>query len=205
MKTVVAVALVLFLCAGAWAGPVLDQEQSTQNGGSAYNASRSLAQTFTAGLSGKLSSIDLGFSSSDPTYPTTIEIRTTALGLPTDTVLGSISPTGGFVYGWNSIDFSGENIFVNAGTMYSFVLSSDEPQGSYSNWLQVRWDATAYLAGRFFEDVGSGWNPYLSMGEADAQFRTYVDVGNPVPAPGAMVLVGMGTSLVTWLRRRRAL
>lgn len=212
MRVRVSFVLALFLCSAAWAAPMLDQYQITTDGGAAFADGLSRGQTFTAGLSGKLTQVDLGMDigfggNPRPDYPSTVEVRTIASDLPTDTILGSVFMPDGFSYGWNSIDFSSQNVQVVTGTTYAIVVWNDEvpPAGpigpEYSNWLRVNWDGTSYPAGQLVTDTGTGW--YFGPGQADAQFRTYVDPAYAIPAPSALALAGLGSVLGAWLRKRR--
>lgn len=213
MKTVLfyfALAVSLLLCSTAFSIPTLDQYQENDDGGAAFYEGMSIAQTFTAGLSGKLDHVEVGIGRPPgPTYPTTMEIRTTVCGLPSCNILGSVNvPTGGLVWGWNSFDFSAQCIPMSTGTMYAMVLSCNDPAlDVYSNWVLIDWemDGIAYMAGQYCANYGSGWEVVdlgPPIGEGDWQFRTYVD---PIPAPGAILLGSIGAGLVGWLRRRRTL
>src|SRR5882757_8143739 len=84
-------ALLLGVAPSASAG-TLDQQQTGFDSFSSagVNSNQSLAQTFTAGITGRLDQADLVLSTfSSPTDPVTIEIRNAAGGLPGNTVLAS--------------------------------------------------------------------------------------------------------------------
>lgn len=208
--------MVLLFCSAAWAAPTLDQSQYASNGGTAISKARSFGQTFTAGLSGQLMSVDMMFSSmgSGPYYPATVQIQTASGGLPTGTVLGSLNFPTGFNYGLNAIDLSSFDISVTAGSQYAIVLSNDEvpvffpSDGIEVKWWAPGWDTDPYAGGALVENNGSGWQVLHGIfGDADAYFATWVETAAipVVPAPGVLLLVAVGSALVTGLRRRRLL
>ncbi len=213
MRVGIAAGLVLVLSGAAWAD-LVDQQQTAQSGGLKFGSAQTVGQTFTAGLSGQLTSIDLGmygdfFTGAPPVYPSTVEIRTTASNMPTDTVLGSVYMASGFTNGWNSIDLSSENIMMTADTMYSIVLRNDEVRqyiGYYTDAVYVKWDPTAYPDGQLVVNNGSGWFVFTNFmsQQGDAQFRTYVDT-TVVPLPGAVVLCGIGLAFAGRMVQRKRL
>jgi hypothetical protein len=185
---VAAGALLLGGAASASAG-TLDQQQTgfdTTSSG-AINASESLAQTFTAGITGHVDQADLVLSNFfSPTEPVTIEIRNVAGGTPGNTVLASASipvsaipndPNPAFV----SATF-GAPAPVTAGTQYALVAWSTEVTGSVG-W-SYRFSTNPYPAGAAFNN-GSGppsgdWN--MPSGD-DFAFKTYVAPSPPAAPP----------------------
>jgi len=176
----------------------------------------SLAQTFTPGVSGQLDHIDLLMGDDtfpDPSYPATVSIRTTVGGLePSDTVLGTVNVTTGFVVGWNSIDFLGESVFLTAGTRYGIVMENDDINRDVdpTDTWRVQFRDNHYLGGAHWarnRDATGGWGPwYLPIGskpgvppslagDADAAFRTYM-----VPEPASLALLLLGGLML--LRRK---
>jgi len=196
---VTSLSVVLLFCSGVYAVPTLDQYQYDQAGGTFLLSGNKVAQTFTAGLTGLLDSIEMGCSS---TVATTWEIRETTAGAPSDAVLGSVTVSSDMSLGWNVIDFSSEGIAVNAGTMYAIVTYHSG--ADFEEHVQVKWDPASYAAGQYWIDEGSGWEVQTWSGGGDLQFRTYVEP-SIIPAPGALLLGTLGAGIVGWMRRRRAI
>jgi hypothetical protein len=164
---------------GTAAAGTLDQQQP--NGGGVtfdIDSTQSLAQTFTAGLSGGLDQVDLKLAAggAPPTLPLIVEIRNVAGGSPGGTVFatGSIpasaapSPPAAFV----SLSFANPAV-VTAGTQYAIVAYN-------ANVIPSRWgwavDATnPYAPGSAFHVAASPPGPtWMSDAGSDLAFKTYV-------------------------------
>jgi hypothetical protein len=154
----------------------LDQQQPNGGGVSLQiQNAQSLAQTFTAGLSGGLDQVDLKLSGASPTQPLFVEIRNTAGSAPGTTVLatGSVPASAApasatFV----SLGFATPPP-VTAGTQYAIVAYSATPVSNRWNWAV---DATnPYERGSTFFIASSPPGPaWMIQAGTDLSFKTYV-------------------------------
>ncbi|SET44071.1 PEP-CTERM protein-sorting domain-containing protein [Nitrosomonas marina] len=190
--------------------PVIDQSQ-TVNGGGTNNITyvNRLAQTFTVGMSGLFTGIDIlaqGLGS-DPDITVSIQSLDTN-GFPDDSnILGSSTLSGPSLItssptDWH-FDFLASNIVVNAGDQLALVLSSTDDPWSTGDVSVVFWGPHSslgdfYTGGGYFatwdQNTGQdcGW---CSAGGRDMYFRTYVDQDLSivsVPEPTTMMLFGIG-------------
>jgi hypothetical protein len=187
VASAVGAALLLGTTASASAG-TLDQQQTGFDSFSsgAVDSSESLAQTFTAGITGHVDQADLVLSKFfSPTQPATIEIRDVAGGLPGATVLASTSvPTSAIPADPNPAFVPatfGTPAPVTAGTQYALVAWSTEAVGAIG-W-SYRSSTNPYPGGGGVNSQASppssDWN--VPPGD-DFAFKTYV-----VPSPPALV------------------
>ena len=164
----------------------LDQQQPTV-GSMALNAHsmQSVAQTFTAGLTGKLDQVDLNLNKSGtPPVPLTVELRDVSAGLPGSAVLASQSVLASSVVafpgsGWVSFAFPTPGS-VTAGTQYAIVAQSAAVFPDTYAWSQGT-GTDPYAGGAAYFASSSppttAWMP-VPIGPPDFAFKTYV-----VPAP----------------------
>jgi hypothetical protein len=163
------------LVPGAAVAGTLDQQQtdgSTNPG--AVGTTESLAQTFTAGLSGGLDRVDLNLSKvGAPTNPLYVEIRGVSGGVPGATVLAgqsvppsSVSTGQAFV----PISFASPAAVV-AGTQYAIVASSAAGGNPYE-WHYG--PGNTYAAGNPCFTNGPPSGTWSCGGFGDFAFRTYV-------------------------------
>jgi hypothetical protein len=130
--------------------------------------------------------------------------------MPTSPVLrpagGSAKPFRGdfymqFVAPVGSVEFlSGSWNQVGAGIIQAYDPAGNPIGGSYSNTgLGPQMINIAGL-GPIGKVYFSSANDPIGSGIDDLRFGA-----DPIPAPGALLLVGLGTGIVGWLRKRRAL
>jgi hypothetical protein len=165
----------------------LDQQQPTV-ATIAWNAhsTQNVAQTFTAGLSGKLDQIDLSLNKSGtPPVPLIVELRDVSAGLPGGAVLASQSVLASSVVaspgsGWVSFAFPTPGS-VTAGTQYAIVAHSAAMFPDTYAWSQgAGTDPYAGGAAYLASPPTTAWTPV--PGPTDFAFKTYV-VPTPPPTP----------------------
>jgi Ca2+-binding RTX toxin-like protein len=173
-------ALLLTSAAPASAG-TLDQQQTSSNTFANLFTNQSLAQTFTAGISGGLDQVDLLLSKSGtPPASVTVEIRNTSAGNPGTAVLATASlPTSaiGTSAGFVPVTFAAPAP-VAAGTQYAIVVYSPGTGGDRAEW-RYQDGGNPYSPGAFFFTTdpippGPGTWIVADGGDNDAAFRTYV-------------------------------
>lgn len=181
------------------AAPILDQ--SFLGGEGSVSGEAPFAQTFTVGIGGRLSRVDLGiFGDMD----VTVEIRQTSLGVPLlsdDPLdqLGQVTVTPPQLpVGLVSVDFRPFNISAMPGDVLAIVLRGP----GVHNWL-AGFDAdAAYPGGEAFLREGAGWHTldgvFPTISQADFHFQTFV------PEPASISLLGVGIACLVARRRTRA-
>jgi len=188
----------------AQAAPALDQEFAPASP-TLYTEFSELtrAQTFTVGAAGLLSRFEVLIQSNSPGSTTGLfEIHPTVAGVP---VLGSDPLASAIVtYGTSEglafygADISSFGIMVSAGDVLAIVNPGHQPDYS-ARWWAGMFTGDHYAGGQFYTNVSTLSPPgvssaYILQTGSDLGFRTYVDSCGPapIPAPGALLLVGIG-------------
>ena len=185
----VAGVLACLLAPGAAAAGTLDQQQANTAGGGLFaDSGGSIAQTFTAGLSGALDEVDVDLSQNGPpTAPLIVEVRDVSGGVPGNQILAGVSlpPTAvPSSHAFVPISFAAPPP-VLAGTQYAIVLFSSAPFPNAYIWT-MGGIANPYPAGA--EVVGSGVPPGswgAPSATEDFAFKTYVLQPPVAPAPAS--------------------
>lgn len=189
--------------------PVLDQsfENVSPNSRSAINRGLDKAQTFTNGITGTLTRVDViigaDVAQSGDLY---FDVRPTVGGRPVENNAASLIdivipreslPTLGRE-DWVEIDVSSFALAVTAGDLLAIVLRDPESTGqrffSFS-WLEGN-GGPGYPRGKAFgRTAGVGWD----ANDNDHGFRTFVE---PIPEPSTVLLLGLGLAGLATSRRR---
>lgn len=203
-------------------GQTLDQ-QITAPGGFWHNvnAGYDWAQTFTSGLGGQLTRVEVQVAKEATTtrLPLIVEIRrTTAAGSPVEengNVLGRVSldpsrfrtlsdylQNQGSI--WVAADLAGSNIQVSPGDVLGIVLRSEEPNDPFDRgyvWKSYPQGQDEYPGGDAFKrEPGQTFLRMTGGFATDSSLRTYV----LVPEPGtAMLLLAAGGVLLARRRGRK--
>jgi hypothetical protein len=196
----IAVSAILLLVPGPALAGTLDQQQTALEQLSYTAQGRSLAQSFTAGITGGLDQVDIALSRglNQPAAYVSVEIRDVSNGVPGSSILASNSftstdiPVGPADSAWFSVNFAPAAPVV-AGTQYAVVIYTATPDTAPYDWRASNpYDhVDRYPAGTEFLTNSSpptgqvSWlfesDPTL---QADFAFKTYV-VPTPAPSPPA--------------------
>ncbi len=160
----------------ALAGATLDQSQTTSDGAGFLGFSIQQAQTFTAGITGKLDQIDVNLSRVGSPGDIAVQIRTVSAGAPSSTIIASatISQLGvpDTTFNWISVPLS-PSVDVMSGTQYAIVLSAPAAPVCCDGYNWAASFQNPYLGGTVEQLVGTGGS-WVSLDAIDFTFKTYV-------------------------------
>jgi hypothetical protein len=181
--TLIVVFAVCILVPGAAVAGTLDQQQTDASGnGDGIASTQSLAQIFTAGLSGELDQVDLELSKvATITEPLNVEIRNVSGGKPGISILAGQGVPGSSVpasHAFVPISFASPAAVV-AGTQYAIVAWSNNNAGvGFYAWHDG--SGNTYAAGDPCITIGppSGTWDCGGFPFADLAFKSYVVPSN---------------------------
>lgn len=162
-----------------------------------------MGQSFTVGVTGQLTEIDAELDY--PNYGTnatfTMQLVQLSGGLPTGSVLGTVSQTLGYGQGFYAFDFTSQDIFVTNGEQLAYVFTAAD----FSRWLSSSGDSyasgTSYME---FPGATDGSPTSWTAKNYDAYFQTRVDpTATPAPEPASLTLLAAGIGGVIMRRRRK--
>jgi len=206
----------LFVAYGAAAQGSLDQSVLNTSGssgvGQVLSSSNQLAQTFTVGIAGQLTGVDLQVFQAGTTNQLTENLVLVVYVPATSTnPIGTILATanvypadvpnlpqmlaGALVF----VDLSAFSISVNQGDVLSLALTTAQPVPTPA-YVHYTWVTPGGLNGPY--SAGQAWrallpNGFDALGNRDFGFQTYVDAGaiitvTPVPEPSVAAFAAMG-------------
>lgn len=193
------------------AEPILDQSfEGPFNLTTFFGDPFFFAQTFTVGVGGKLSRIDLPVFEDRGPGSLVLDIRPTFGGFPVENdalALGVLVIPSGILPPYTgspqftSFDFRPFEITVAEGDLLAFVMHSiDDGRYGFSSAT-----GDPYLRGQPFDrnhTTGGMWAPADFIGQPfDRGFRTYVDPA-AIPEPSTVLLLGLGGLIVLGSTRR---
>jgi hypothetical protein len=188
---------------------LIDQQQLSVTATTGFLSDvQTLAQTFTVGVSGELSSIEIVLAASSPI---TLNLLQTSLGAPTSSILATAVANAPSSPGLTNFDFTSSHILVHAGEVLAFQPFTTVIAGQVLGIDIAYGGADPYTGGELFQGGANSWQPFISLlngqrpiGGVDAAFTTYVDSGVPaVPLPAAFLLFASGVGVMGLLGRRR--
>jgi hypothetical protein len=162
------------------------------------------AQTFTAGVSGTLSRVDLylgdPFGAEPAGGPLAFDVRPVRAGTPgseRDVIARRVLDTSAFVgEGFYQFDVQAARLSVTAGQRLAIVLTSRALDAAPWTWRGSEGGQPAYAGGASFFRLARDnvWSSPLP--DVDLAFRTFVRPGAmaPTPEPGTFILVGLGVA-----------
>lgn len=198
---------VLFVSSPVAATPIQDQFFDPGPSPSLATGRLDKAQTFTVGITGTLTRVDVDISRGS-TADLLFDIRPTVAGVPVEsdgitlaavTVPASNIPT---TRGFFSVDINSFGVSVTAGEILAIVLRSDLDQVLDYTWYGHTIDG--YALGHHFFRHPPGWpRPtwWSDVAGSDLGFKTFVE---PVPVPSTLLLLGSGMIGVIGLMKKKS-
>jgi hypothetical protein len=218
-KLLGALMLGMGLSAAASSAPLIDQQfvRDIVNNTGIGQVSSSIGQTFTVGLTGTLTGIDVfiaELATETTTGGLTLDVRSVSGSgavepLAANALASATIPDASVPFRATSspfftpilVDLSAAGLAVTAGDILAFVLTrvngDDDPY-----YVQTDFDA-GYLGGTRVSQLADG-DAFFPSASTDLTFRTYVETAGsaPVPLPSTLVLIGLGLAGFGWNRRR---
>jgi energy-converting hydrogenase Eha subunit A len=154
----------------------LDQSQSVSDGYGFFGFFMQQAQTFTAGLTGNLSQVDVELSRIGSPGSITVQIRTVSSGVPSNTILASAtiaeSSVSAISSGWISVPLT-PSVAITAGTQYAIILAAPATPPCCDGYQWAVSFQDPYAGGTFAHLQGRNGS-WQVLAAVDNTFKTYV-------------------------------
>ena len=154
----------------------LDQSQTASDGAAFFGFSIQQAQTFTAGITGRLGQVDVDLSRVGSPGDIAVQIRTVSAGAPSSTIIASATISQSSVseasFNWISVAL-GPSVAVTSGTQYAIVLSAPAAPVCCDGYEWAASFQNPYPGGTLEQLVGTG-GTWVSLTAVDLAFKTYV-------------------------------
>ncbi len=182
IRAVGCIVLVISACAlipdGALAGTLDQQQTSSLGAGLDVISGQSVAQTFTAGLSGKIDQVDLDLEKTGaPTAPLNVEIRSVSGGAPDSMVLTATTVPASAVplssLAFVPVSFAAPAP-VAAGTQYAIVAYATTALSNRYEWSQGATPDPYSAGAAFFVSSTPPVGTWTKDDPVDLAFKTYV-------------------------------
>ncbi len=165
-----------------------------------------VAQTFTAGITGQLQTIQVKFGNfqsvaDTPQYPVDVSIVETRSTVPSGALLASVT-VDAFAADFTVVDFSDYSIFLDSGAQYAIVMTSEDSNVYDEQSTQWRGSSEdVYSGGQMWVWTSDlGWIQEYSSEtvtetyyNVDCAFKTYM---TPEPATALFLSFGYFLSLI---------
>lgn len=192
------------------AGLILDQHQNSVNGISGFGNPPSyteVAQTFTVGVEGYLSEIEIVllnganndaditfslYSFSNNTF-SEIPIFSNIISNSSVPFISSIGYEDNFAGPYTTIDISHHNLWVNPNDIWAFSVSSTQNFGlALAGRVTDQYSGGTTYSRSLLTDMNwNQWPPDTGSLFHDYAFKTFVET-TPVPLPGSLALIALG-------------
>jgi len=165
------------------AAATLDQSQTASDGYAAIQFFGDEGQTFTAGITGNLSQVDLELSRTGSPGDLIVQIQTVSGGVPSGTILASTTVAEASViesdvsFDWISVPLSAP-VGVTAGTQYAIVLTAPAAPPCCDGYKWAALFQDVYPGGTLVQRSGRG-AAWESIPSVDFAFKTYVTLLGP--------------------------
>jgi hypothetical protein len=176
--------------------PILDQSQTSLGSGEFVQNTILVAQTFTPSINGHLTSINLVLNNNNSSEgkPLFFSIYNTQAGVP-GSILGttSLNNVSGDFFATYTIDFSGQNIFLNSHVQYAIVLGAP---GTFNGYYVRGSVGDTYSGGLTLVQASPGAAWVTDTRERDFAFQTFMNVPD---STNVTVLVASGFFFISFL------